>query len=148
MFETLVVGFDGSETSENAMKLACDLARKYKSEVHVVHAPQAQTAAFAMGAVAGYHTVTTMPPVHDLKESGAKIIAIAEKIAGEVGQVIAHSHVEVGDPGDIIVHYAQMCDADLIVMGRRGLGAVGSIVQGSTSLRVNHMAKCPVLTVI
>jgi nucleotide-binding universal stress UspA family protein len=47
-----------------------------------------------------------------------------------------------------MVAYADKCGADLIVMERRGLGALGAIVQGSTSLRVNHLAKCAKLSVI
>jgi nucleotide-binding universal stress UspA family protein len=148
MFETIVAGFDGSETSEHAMQLACDLAQKYKSELHLVHTPQPQTVAFAMGAVAGYHTVTTMPPMEDVKSGSAKIVAAGREIAAKSGMEIPNAHIKVGEPGDVIVRYAEKCGAGLIVTGRRGLGALGAMVQGSTSLRVNHLAKCPVLTVI
>ena len=61
MFKKIVVGLDGSETSENALRIASDLASKYSSELHLVHTPQPQTVAFAMGAMPGYHAVTTMP---------------------------------------------------------------------------------------
>ena len=52
MFEKIVVGIDGSEVSEKAMRKACDVAGKHGSEIHLVHTPQPQTVAFAMGAVA------------------------------------------------------------------------------------------------
>ena len=61
MFDKIVVGIDGSKTSETALEVACDLAGKYGSEIHLIHTPQPQTVAFAIGAVAGYHMVTTMP---------------------------------------------------------------------------------------
>lgn len=72
MFSKIVVGIDGSQTSENAVRLACDLAQKYASELHLVHTPQPQTVAFAMGAVAGYHAVTTMPSEQEVQDAGIR----------------------------------------------------------------------------
>ena len=40
MFDKIVVGLDGSLASEHALRLACDLAKKYTSEIHLVHTPQ------------------------------------------------------------------------------------------------------------
>ena len=60
MFEKVVVGLDCSLASEHALRLACDLAKMYTSEIHLVHTPQPQTATFALGAAAGYYAATTM----------------------------------------------------------------------------------------
>jgi nucleotide-binding universal stress UspA family protein len=148
MFTKIVVGFDGSDSAERALRLACDISKKYKSEVHLVHTPQPQTVAFAMGAMAGYAAVTTMPPPEDVKAANDKMIGMAHTISQDCGVTLAQTHLKQGDPGDVMVAYADKCGADLIVMGRRGLGALGAIVQGSTSLRVNHLSKCATLSVI
>ncbi|WP_299046005.1 universal stress protein [uncultured Tateyamaria sp.] len=148
MFKKIVVGIDGSTTSDNAVRIACDLATKYDSDIHLVHTPQPQTVAFAMGAVAGYHAVTTMPSQDEVMEAAARIIADATVVAAECGQSVAGAHTEQGDPADHIIACAKAVGADLIVTGRRGLGSIGSLVQGSTSLRVNHLAKCATLSVI
>jgi nucleotide-binding universal stress UspA family protein len=148
VFGKIVVGFDGSETSENALRLACDIAKKYGSEIHLVHTPQPKTVAFAMGAVAGYHAVTTMPSAKEVQEASTKVIGMGTAIAKECGLKNVQTHIERGDPGDVIVACADECGADLIVTGRRGLGSIASIVQGSTSLRVNHLAKCANLSVV
>ena len=148
MITTIVVGFDGSETAERALRLACDMAGGYEAQVHLVHTPQPQTVAFAMGGMAGYHTVTTMPSQAEVNEGNAKIVAAGEEIAKSCECSIEHAHVETGEPADVIVRYAGLCDADLIVTGRRGLGGIGSMIQGSTSLRVNHLAKCATLSVV
>lgn len=148
MFEKIVVGFDGSEMSEHALRLACQLAEKCGSEIHLVHTPQPHTVAFAMGAVAGYHAATTMPSAEEVQQAADKILDAGKAIAKEHNQTIKQTYSESGDPADHIVACAEGCGADLIVTGRRGLGAVGSLLQGSTSLRVNHLAKCPSLTVV
>ncbi|WP_224825736.1 universal stress protein [Cognatishimia sp. MH4019] len=148
MFGKIVIGLDGSEQSERALRLACDLAGKYSSELHLVHTPQPHTVAFAMGAVAGYHMATTMPSQEEVKAAGEKIFDAARAIAKEMGQSVTQTHMEMGDPGDQIIATAKEVGADLIVTGRRGLGSVGSLLQGSTTQRVNHLAECACLSVI
>lgn len=148
MFQKIVVGLDGSEASENALRMACDLARKYGSDVHLVHTPQPQTVAFALGAVAGYHTATTMPSADEVRTAGEKILSEGRAVADSCNQAIAETHLEAGDPADNIINYAKACGADLIVTGRRGLGSLGALVQGSTTQRVNHKAECACLSVV
>jgi len=46
MFKKIVVGLDDSETSENALQTACDLALKYDAELHLVHTPTSKHKAF------------------------------------------------------------------------------------------------------
>ena len=148
MFKKMVVGYDGSEMSERALRLGCDLASKYDAEIHLVHTQQPHTVAFAMGAVAGYHTATTMPSPAEVQEAGEKILNVAKSIATEHGQTLQETHVDIGDPADKILECAKTHGADLIVTGRRGLGAVGALMQGSTTLKVNHHADCACLSVI
>lgn len=148
MFKKIVVGLDGSETSDNALRMACDLAQKYSSEIHVVHTPQPDTVAFAMGAVAGYHAVTSMPSAEEVSKAAEKIVDSAKAIAAEHDQTVASSHTERGEPAHKIVEFAESCGADLIVTGRRGLGSLGALIQGSTSQHVNHHAKCACLSVV
>ena len=148
MFSKIVVGLDGSDTSLNALRLACDLADKYASELHLVHTPQPQTVAFALGAVAGYHGATTMPSPSEVTAAGSRVLDAGAAIAAECGHADVETHLELGDAAEVITGYANYCGADLIVTGRRGLGALGALVQGSTTQRVNHLAECACLSVI
>lgn len=61
--------------------------------------------------------------------------------------VVADYEILEGDPGEQIVRLARLRDADLIVVGSRGRGAVASAVLGSVSQRVVHDADRPVLVV-
>jgi nucleotide-binding universal stress UspA family protein len=52
-----------------------------------------------------------------------------------------------GDPAHAIVEEAKGHKADLIVMGRRGLGSLTGLLVGSTTTKVAQLAPCAVLTV-
>lgn len=147
MFTKIVVGLDGSAPSENALRAACDLAKKYQAELHLVHTPQPKTVAFALGAVTGYHTVTTMPSDEEVETAANTVIESALAIAKELHQPIAQTHTQRGRPADEIVSYANSNGADLIVTGRRGLGNVSALIQGSTTQDVSHLAQCACLSV-
>ncbi|TQV77903.1 universal stress protein [Denitrobaculum tricleocarpae] len=148
MFKNIVVGVDGSETSEVALRLACDLAGKYASEIHLVHTPQPHTVAFALGATMGYHAATTMPSPEEVREAAEKVLNASKAIAKDLGLEITQIRAERGDPAEQIIACAEDCGADLIVTGRRGLGGIGSLVLGSTTQKVNHLAKCACLSVV
>lgn len=148
MFKNIVVGVDGSETSDIALRLACDLAKKYASELHLVHTPQPHTVAFALGATMGYHAATTMPSAEEVRAAAEKILNAGKDIGKELGLEITQTHMKRGDPAEEIVACAEDCGADLIVTGRRGLGGIGSLVLGSTTQKVNHLAKCACLSVV
>ena len=148
MFKKIVVGFDGSGSSENAIRLACDLSEKYTSEIHILHTPKAETVAFAMGAVSGYHAATTMPSLEEVRKTARTMSDAAVAIAKDCGQAKAVAHIGSGDPAQDLLDCAESCGADLIVTGRRGLGNLSAMVLGSTSQKIGHLARCAHLTVM
>ncbi|MEM8728627.1 MAG: universal stress protein [Pseudomonadota bacterium] len=147
MFQTIVVGVDGSEPSDKALRMACDLARKYDAILHLVHSPQQEATVFASAAVVGLPAVADIPTQVSLDALGQAILSQAKAIAAECGRPDVHTHLLQGDPGDEIVECAVRVDADLIVTGRLGLGNLAGLVLGSTTQRIMHDAKCAVLTV-
>lgn len=147
MFDKIVVGLDGSETSDRALHAACDLAVKYGAELHLVHAPQPHMAGFAVGAIAGYHAAATMPDAETVTKEAEKVLEDGKTVVSAEGLPPAKTYLTRGDAADEIIKCAEACGANLIVTGRRGLGAVGALVQGSTTQRVNHKAHCACLSV-
>ena len=69
MFKRIVVAIDGSEESGHALEVACDLAGKYNSEVHLVHSPQLETTAIAVGSGA-----VEIPPSADKVAESAQLL--------------------------------------------------------------------------
>ena len=55
--------------------------------------------------------------------------------------------VKAGQPARTIIEFARDRDADLIVIGSRGLGSVERYLLGSVSHKVTGLAQCPVLVV-
>jgi nucleotide-binding universal stress UspA family protein len=104
MFSKIVVGIDGSEMAETALKLVCELPSKYESELHLVHTPQPKTVAFAMGAMTGYHAVTTMPSEDQVKKAGEKVLNGGKAIAKANGQTIMNTYMALGDPAEEITN--------------------------------------------
>lgn len=147
MFNTICVGYDGSDPSKKAIQMACDIAGKYGSSVHIVHTPHPETVAFAMGAVAGYHAVTTLPSPEETAKAANKMLTEATSVATGEGMAGVSTHIGQGDAAEVLTDYAAKVGSDLIVTGRRGLGNLSALVLGSTSQSVSHQAKCAHLTV-
>jgi nucleotide-binding universal stress UspA family protein len=83
---------------------------------------------------------------HKPTERDTELIDEAQEKAHEAG-VAAYSRLLRGDPVDEIVAYADTIDADLIVVGSRGHGAVTSALLGSVSRGILQEARRPVLVV-
>ena len=61
--------------------------------------------------------------------------------------ILVQSRCAVGHPGPLICDLAQEWGADLIVLGRRGLGGISEMFLGSVSNYVLHHVACSVLVV-
>lgn len=77
------------------------------------------------------------------REAQAAADRLAAELQGKAPRV--DTVVRSGSPADEIVRAADEVEADLIVVGGRGKGAVGAILMGSVAHRVLHHALCPVL---
>jgi nucleotide-binding universal stress UspA family protein len=65
----------------------------------------------------------------------------------EMGGAVADARLLTGSPVGQILCAAEEAEADLVVVGRRGLGSVKRLLMGSVSEGVVHHARCPVLVV-
>lgn len=133
MFETIVVGYDGSDPSVRALETACELAVIHHGAVHVVHTPEPIWSEFA--------DVTFVTP------EATQAIKDATGIAQTMGVALASAVIGGSAPVDDILQIADAHDAKLIVSGRRGLGRVSGAMLGSTSQKLAQLATCPCMTV-
>jgi len=143
MYKTIVAAFDGSDHAVRALEMACDMAAKYEALLHVVNTPQA----LGETIVVGYSAVPIPPSAEAIEKANQEMREKAEAILRKHDTANVQYHIENGEPGRVIVEFANKVDADLIVLGRRGLGNLGGLLIGSTTNRVNQLADCAVLTV-
>ncbi len=148
MFKEIIVGIDGSPSSHQAIRIACDLSRKYDAGLTLIHVPHAEAAAYAVGAAAGYHALTTIPSFEQVEAAGQQILDAGLAVAEKAGCTDVNTLMPHGDAATEILASAEEVGADLIVTGRRGLSRISSLVLGSTTQRVSHLAKCACLSVI
>ena len=78
---------------------------------------------------------------------GDQIVSNAAKNAGKAGVTKVAQEVRLGDYANSILEVADQANADIIVMGRRGLSNLKGFVTGSVSHKVSQRAECSVLTV-
>jgi nucleotide-binding universal stress UspA family protein len=143
MFKSIVVAIDGSEPSRKALDTACTLAKTFGSELHLAHSPQLETMTIAVG----FSAVEVPITPERIAEAGRKVLDEATEKVAAMGLTPASVTTGSGDATEDILQAAKLNDADLIVMGRRGLGSIASLFLGSVSQKVSHGAECSVLTV-
>ena len=143
MFSRILVAVDGSEFAERALKCAVDMAKRYNSKLIIVHVVLRRFYAVTPSE-AGVLATTVF--VKEMEAEGKEIINKAEAYAKAEGADYECRLLQ-GVPADEIVKTARAENADLIVVGSRGLTEVRAFLLGSVSDKVSHHAKCPTLIV-
>jgi nucleotide-binding universal stress UspA family protein len=118
MFKKILVGTDGSETASEAVRVASELAALCSTELHIVSAYK-KTSLRKLQQQRAAMPEEFAWDVHDRADVDL-ILAGATKTAETAGAV-AVSHAEHGEPVDAILKIAEQEDADLIVVGNKGM---------------------------
>lgn len=140
---TLLVPVDFSDNSMHAVNYALRLARRFGSRVvlvHVYHFPvELLTDWSAYGTLAGSGELLEALR----KEREEQLAALAREKAGSGLEIV--TRVLEGTPFSEIVKASREENADLLIMGTRGLTGIKHVLIGSTAEKVVRKAPCPVL---
>lgn len=139
-FGTIVVGVDGSERNHAAVAWACHEADETKKKLVLVAGNDGLPVPLPMPRFSADYTID------DSEDQTRQMLdrvrgQMKPHAAGRTATVL----VESGKPADIILRAAER--ADLVVVGKRGLGAVTRILVGSTSIAVAGRSRVPVIVV-
>lgn len=174
MFRTIVAATDGSAHARKATDLASELAVKYQAKlilVHVLqqaHIPESVRHLLEVEHVAEPQP-SQRPPTGDYSVMlastmdrgsqasaalrrvfdtwGKQILEGAERTARESGVQEVVTVLEEGDPVNRILECAERENADLLVVGSRGLSNLKGLFLGSVSHKLSQLARCTCITV-
>jgi nucleotide-binding universal stress UspA family protein len=145
MYRSIVVGTDGSDTAKEAVRQAAELAAAIGAGILLVSA---------------YEPVPESRLRHertDVPEDVSWMVNPREDVQGvldeEAEQMRAAGVTEVetfareGDPADAILDVAEEMQADLIVVGNKGMTGARRFLLGSVPNKVSHHAPCNVMIV-
>ena len=139
----ILLATDGSEQAELAALRAVELADATDSELHVVHVGVVPIFLQSYPGTLGYER-TLYEQIEEVSKERLRKQSLRVKAAGGT---VAGAHLRMGAVALEIVALAEELQADLIVMGCRGLGGVRRALMGSVSDSVVRHAHCPVLVV-
>ncbi len=154
MFEKILVPLDGSEHSLKGLEVAIEIAKKFKSNVTLIHVYSITVRPIVVPEPA---TITPSGVPVMTAEEVEKIAAAARKEGErlledgarrtEVAGVKTEKVLVEGHNVEEIVDAAKEGNFDLIVLGARGVSRIREILVGSVSDGVVHHSTCPILLV-
>ena len=140
MFKTIVVGTDGTDRADGAVNRAAELAALTGADLHIVSAYRPAPVRVAGGAAA---------EAADWSVGGDyRANAALQRTLGRLRDkgISIGEHAPKGDPADGLVAVAVRENADLIVLGSKGMQGKRRLL-GSVPNKVSHQAPCDVLIV-
>jgi len=154
LFKKILVPLDGSDHSLRALETAVEVAKKFESNITLVHVYSLSIPPLMMP-----ESTTMGPPgipvgapaeisrlVDAEREAGNRILADGKERAAAKGLDV-ECLLKEGSTVQEIAKTANEGGFDLIVMGARGISRIREILVGSVSDGVTKHASCPVLVV-
>ena len=144
MFKSIAVGTDGSDTATQAVLQAVDLARAVGAKLELVsaYAPVPAQRLSEERLQAPEDLQWAINPREDV-ESTLEASAAAAREA----KVPVNTYARQGDPADAVLDVAEEREADLIIVGNKGMTGAKRFLLGSVPNKVSHHAPCSVLII-
>jgi nucleotide-binding universal stress UspA family protein len=144
VFKSIVVGTDGSDTAGQAVLQAVDLAKSVGARLEIVSAYEPVPAQRLREE--RRETPDDLQWAINPREDVDATLEAAARTAREAG-VEVNLYPRQGDPADAILDVAEEREADLIVVGNKGMTGAKRFLLGSVPNKVSHHAPCSVLII-
>jgi nucleotide-binding universal stress UspA family protein len=138
----ILVPVDFSKKSEFAVKMSAQIGKKIKTEIHLLHLVELPSGIVDMGAGSNFSIPASMMYLRKVKE---KIIHLKNTFF-DSDQIIKYS-IKFENPFEGIRDYAMKIDANLIVMGSKGVSDFEEMIIGSNTEKVVRTSTIPVIVV-
>lgn len=135
---TIVVGVDGSDGAAHALRWAAAESAVRGWPVEAV---------LAWGFLDQHHTIADerFDPGYSPEDAKGALDSYVEAALGADGAVLVERKVVLDLPAPALLDAA--ADAELLVVGARGLGGFSGLLLGSVSQKCLHEARCPVAVI-
>ena len=176
MIKRVLVALDGSDHANRAMDLACEMASRFDAELIAVHVIPDKSISQAERRMAeaelesegakDFNVTSLLGAGGDARLESQRLAEKAAETEGRLRWAVGkwlmsdaqarakekavqkvRTITRAGDPAKEILSVAGEEHADIIIMGRRGLGDLAGLLLGSVSHKVSHLADCACLTV-
>ena len=149
IFKRILVPFDGSKYSQNALGQAINIAKKAGTQIFIITA--VDPSGFPLGML--------LKPGSKFEKSIKVYITevklqVRKKLLAEVnackakGVSEAYYDVIIGNPVDSILKFMNETKIDLIIIASQGKHGIGKLkTLGSVSRKVAELATCPVMII-
>ena len=145
MFERILVAVDGSDRALAALRLAVGIQKHCGSELLILCVYRHHS---LLEASMSMVRPDDPEPLDDsMRAFASGVVENAKSAAAELGAKEMRGFIKSGPPARTIVNFAEDKEANLIVLGSRGLGDIEGYLLGSVSHKVTSLAKCPVMVV-
>lgn len=141
--EKILVALDGSDHSRRALDEALKLFATNSMHFHLLSVCEP----IHVNEVLFKDTLSDMRHLEDEHMAAGRSIVEAAAVKLENKSISHDTHVEIGDPAQMISEFATKYHCRMIVMGTRGLGAIRTLAVGSVANKVVHLVDVPVLLV-
>lgn len=148
-YEQILVPYDGSKYCKKSLEEAIEIAKKFGSNIHLLHVVDALTIVPSV-----YDNPDAIMDMKKLERVLKNVVSKSDlMLRNEILQckeqgVDADYKIITGSAADVILKFAKKMEIDLIVMGSQGLSGIRKILAlGSVSRKVSELAQCPVLLV-
>ncbi|MGG6265987.1 universal stress protein [Leptolyngbya sp. AN03gr2] len=148
MFRKILVAIDHSDSTSIIFNQALALAKANQAELMILHVFLPFDETYPSDPYVGISQLTTQTYLkrwQEREQASMDKLRSLEEQATAAG-ISAEFSQSIGDPGKAICTLAKTWNADLIVIGRRGLSRFQEFWLGSVSNYVLHHAHCHVLT--
>jgi nucleotide-binding universal stress UspA family protein len=152
LFKRILMAFDGSEQSKNALNYAAEMAESNEGRLIVLTiVPRVSLPVFPDES---FGNVPVTNP-EDWAEYQDKMNASYQKSQDDALKAAKERYPKLavegilleGRPSSMIIEQSEKMRVDLIVMGSRGIGGISGWILGSTSRRVVESCTKPVLII-
>lgn len=145
MFKRIVVPFDGSKGAGKALEVAVEMQKLCDAELLLLTIYRHHSYLEASLSMVRVEEPENLDDV--LRGHAKEIVEHAKAEAARLGAKKVRGFVRNGPVARGIVSFADEHDADLIVLGSRGLGSLEGYLLGSVSHKVTGLSEIPVLVV-